>query len=100
MSKREFEMKKREQEKNQSLTENKRLTQVSFPELAMIAVTRAFLGGGVALLLSERLESNKRKAVGWTLLTVGALSTIPLAFEVFGGRVSREKKNEPLKQAA
>jgi len=50
----------------------------------MIAGTRAALGAGLGLLLADRLPEGPRRAVGWTLLLVGAVSTIPLAFEVFG----------------
>jgi len=30
--------------------------------------------------------SDKRKAVGWTLAAIGVLSTVPLAWIVFGRR--------------
>ena len=46
---------------------------------------RAALGAGLGFLLADRLTEDGRKAVGWTLLLVGALSTVPLAFEVLGG---------------
>ena len=55
---------------------------VSLPELGMIAGTRAALGAGIALLLGERLDAKPRRAVGWTLLAVGALTTVPLIAEV------------------
>ena len=55
---------------------------VSVPELGMIAATRALLGAGVGLLLADHLAPGTRRAVGWTLVAVGALSTIPLAAEV------------------
>jgi len=61
-----------------------RETRVTFPELALIAVTRGMLGAGIGLLLADRLPTGERKAVGLTLLLVGALTTIPLAFEVLG----------------
>src|SRR5262249_36316799 len=64
-------------------------TQVSLPELVLIAGTRAAIGAGIALLLADRLPADQRRAVGWTLLLLGAVSTIPLAFEVFGnGRLT------------
>ena len=63
-----------------------RQTQISLPELALIAGTRALLGGGLGLLLADRLPREQREAIGWTLLLVGAISTIPLAFDVVGGR--------------
>jgi hypothetical protein len=60
-------------------------TKISVPELAMVAGTRAALGAGLGLLLADRLSDDQRRAVGWTLVLIGALSSIPLALEVFGG---------------
>ena len=67
-----------------------RETQITLPELGMIAGTRAALGAGIGLLLADRLGDRERKAVGWTLVLFGAISTIPLAMEVLGGGRSRE----------
>jgi hypothetical protein len=67
-------------------------TRISIPELVLVAGTRAILGAGLGLLLSDRLSDENRKAVGWSLFAVGALSTIPLAIEVFGGRVSESRR--------
>lgn len=36
------------------------------------------LGAGIALLLGEHLSAENRKAVGWTLLLIGVLSSVPL----------------------
>jgi hypothetical protein len=57
---------------------------LTVPELGLIAGTRAALGAGLALLLGERLNPEQRRAVGWTLLAVGIVTTIPLVAEVFG----------------
>jgi hypothetical protein len=56
------------------------------PELGLIAGTRALAGAGLGLLLANRLSSENRRAIGWTLLLVGAVSTIPLALEVLDRR--------------
>lgn len=69
-----------------------RETQITLPELGMIAGTRAALGAGIGLLLADRLGDRERKAVGWTLVLIGALSTIPLAMQVLGGSRSSEPK--------
>ena len=61
-------------------------TEVTLPELGLIAATRAMLGAGIALLLADRLTAEQRKAIGWTLVGVGALTTVPLAIEVLGNR--------------
>ena len=61
---------------------------LTLPEIGLLAGTRAALGAGVGLLLSERLGREQRQAVGWTLLVIGLITTIPLAFEVFGKRDS------------
>ena len=42
------------------------------------------LGAGIALLVSEKLTSEQRRAIGWTLVAVGALTTIPLALQLLG----------------
>ena len=62
-----------------------RETRITLPELVLVAGTRAALGAGLGLLLADRLSQEQRRAIGWTLFLVGALSTVPLAFEVFGG---------------
>jgi hypothetical protein len=63
---------------------------VTLPQLGMIAGTRAALGAGIGLLLSERIDRKPRRAVGWTLLTVGALTTLPLIAGVLHGKSSTE----------
>jgi hypothetical protein len=56
------------------------------PELGLIAGTRVALGGGIALLLADKLSKEQRKAVGWTLFLVGAITTVPLVILVFARR--------------
>jgi len=60
--------------------------ELTLPEIGLIAATRGLLGAGIALLLADKLSAEQRKAVGWTLVGVGALTTIPLAFAVLGKR--------------
>jgi len=55
---------------------------VTLPELGLIAGTRVALGAGIGLLLADRLNDDQRRAAGWTLLAVGALSTVPLAANI------------------
>jgi len=55
---------------------------LSIPEIAIIGGTRAALGAGLALLVADRLNDDQRRAAGWTLLAVGALSTIPIVWQV------------------
>jgi hypothetical protein len=69
---------------------------VTVPELAMIAGPRMALGAGIGLLVADRLSDEQRRAVGWTLLGVGAISTFPLAAEVmFGHEGGSQKKLAP-----
>jgi hypothetical protein len=60
------------------------MKQVSLPmhELAFIAATRGLAGAGLGLLLADQLPPPARKAVGWTLLGIGAASTVPLAVSI------------------
>jgi hypothetical protein len=58
--------------------------ELTLPELALIAGTRGMLGAGIGLLLSGKLSKEQRRAAGWTLVAVGAMTTIPLVMAVFG----------------
>lgn len=58
--------------------------ELTVPDIGMIAATRAMMGVGIGLLLSERLDREQRRAVGCTLLLVGAITTFPLLAKVFG----------------
>jgi EamA domain-containing membrane protein RarD len=62
-------------------------TRLSIPEIALIAGTRAALGAGAALLLGDLLTNEQKKAVGWTLVMVGVVTTVPLLANVIGKRV-------------
>ncbi len=62
----------------------RREVQITVPELALVAGTRAALGVGLGLLLAGRLSDEQRRAAGWALLLVGAATTVPIALEVFG----------------
>jgi len=55
---------------------------LTIPEIALIGGTRVALGIGVGLLISDRLSRDKRRGAGWALLTVGVLTTIPIALNV------------------
>ena len=57
---------------------------LTIPEIILIGGTRAALGAGLALLLSDRLNRDQRRAVGLTLFLVGAITTIPIAANILG----------------
>ncbi|HEX8791575.1 MAG TPA: hypothetical protein VF765_11540 [Polyangiaceae bacterium] len=65
----------------------------SMPELILLVGTRVALGVGIGLLLAGRLPRGARLGAGCALATVGALTTIPLALDVFG----RKEKVEPMR---
>jgi hypothetical protein len=68
---------------------------LSLPVLGLVAATRGMLGFGLGLLLADRLPPDQRRAIGRTLVLVGALSTIPLAFEVLGRNGASERARLP-----
>ncbi len=57
-------------------------TEIAMPLIGLIAATRGMLGAGIGFLLADKLKREKRRTLGWTLLGIGALSTIPLALQV------------------
>ena len=61
-----------------------KMQKVTLPELALIAGTRGMLGAGIGLLVSGKLNKDQRKAAGWALVAVGAITTIPLMMNLLG----------------
>ena len=61
-------------------------TELRLPELALLAGTRALLGAGIGLLAAGRLSDLRRRDIGWTLVAIGVLTTLPLAMMVLDRR--------------
>jgi hypothetical protein len=59
-------------------------------DLIILAGTRVMLGTGIGLLIAGRLSDESRRAVGRTLLAIGAATTLPLALRIFGSHGPRE----------
>jgi len=64
---------------------------LTIPELILIAGTRVALGVGIGLLIADKLTDNERRAAGWALVGVGALTTVPIAMNVLGKSVGAER---------
>lgn len=71
-----------------------RSVSLRIPEIGFIAGTRAAFGAGLGLILADRLNRRQRKSVGWVLLTIGAVTTIPVVVNVV------RKAKESIKTAA
>lgn len=68
------------------------------PLLGLLVGTRAMLAAGVSLLLADRLDRGQRRAAGWTLVAVGAVTTVPLVLELIatGGLKSQKPPLQPV----
>jgi hypothetical protein len=66
-----------------------RTLNVSFPEVAFVAATRGMAGAGIGLLAASHLKEGSRHKLGFLLLAIGILTTIPIAFAA-GRRIRRE----------
>ncbi len=60
-------------------------------DVALIATTRGMLGAGIGLLLSGKLNKDQRRAAGWALVAVGAVTTIPILMNLLD-RVDDSRK--------
>ena len=49
---------------------------LSRPEFGFIVVTRAALGAGIGLLLSNKLRRDRRRSIGLSLVALGALRSL------------------------
>jgi hypothetical protein len=56
---------------------------VAAPWVGAMAATRGMLGFGAGLLMARKIPRSRRRRLGWTLLGVGAASTLPLAYIAF-----------------
>ena len=68
----------------------RRQLNLSLPEFAFVVATRAALGAGVGLLASAGVCKKTRKRIGATLLTVGAVTTLPALWLVFGRKEEKD----------
>jgi len=50
---------------------------LNVPTLGFVVMTRAALGVGIGLLLSSRIPESRRRAIGMTLVGIGATTTLP-----------------------
>jgi EamA domain-containing membrane protein RarD len=56
---------------------------LKIPEIGLLAMTRAALGAGLALLVSSKLDERERRSAGIALVLVGVVTTIPFALHFF-----------------
>jgi len=62
----------------------KKRVDLSLPEFGFVVATRAALGAGIGLLASASLCKRSRKRLGASLLTFGALTTLPALYLLSG----------------
>ena len=67
---------------------------LSVPTFGFVVGTRMALAVGIGLLLSSRLTEAQRRAVGLTLVAIGAATTIPAAVAVF-----RSQRGTPIQDS-
>ena len=73
-------------------------TEVSIPDLGLLAMTRGLLGAGLGLLIAGKLSDQQRRPLGWTLFAIGLVTTVPLAIAVLGGaRIERVRSTPRLR---
>ena len=57
---------------------------LTIPKIALIAGTRVALGVGIGFLISDRFYKDQRKALGWALVGMGVVTTVPIVAGIFG----------------
>jgi len=73
---------------------------LALPTFAFTVSTRVALGIGVGLLISERIPLRRRRAIGSTLVGVGAATTIPILMSLRRSiRTSREPERMAFDQS-
>jgi drug/metabolite transporter (DMT)-like permease len=67
--------------------------------LGFVIGTRAALAFGLGLLLADRIPEPRRRAIGLTLVAMGAASTIPAAISLFGHHAPSDANAEHVSTA-
>ena len=62
---------------------------LDIPTFGFVVATRAMLGVGLGLLLSQRMTRRRRRETGMALAGIGAAATIPALIAVL--RASRQR---------
>jgi hypothetical protein len=60
--------------------------ELNVPTFGFAVATRAMIGAGLGLLFSDRIARKRRRAIGFTLLGIGAASTVPVVRALIRGR--------------
>jgi hypothetical protein len=61
---------------------------LSPPLFGFAVATRAILGMGIGLLVADKIPRDRRRAIGLTLISVGAATTLPVARALFASRLA------------
>ena len=59
---------------------------LSLPTIGFVVATRAALGVGIGLLMSDRIPRSRRRSVGTALVAFGAATTVPAVLALREGR--------------
>jgi hypothetical protein len=65
---------------------------LTMPDVMLVAVTRGALGVGVGLLIADSLSSDMRRAIGFTLLALGVMSTVPILMNILDKPIIGEQR--------
>jgi hypothetical protein len=60
---------------------------LNVPIFGLAVATRVALGAGIALLISERIPTERRRRIGLALVSIGAATTIPVLRAVLRGAI-------------
>jgi hypothetical protein len=61
---------------------------LNLPTFGFVVGTRAMLGAGLGLLLSDRVPADRRRHLALTLIGIGAATTVPALIAVLRGRAA------------
>lgn len=65
---------------------SKPLFRSEIPVQSLVTITQTAVSCGVGLLLASKLQRDTRRTAALAMLSVGALSTLPLVFEIISRR--------------
>jgi hypothetical protein len=77
---------------------SKPLFKSELPVQGLVTITQTAVSCGVGLLLASKLQRNAQRNTAWAMLTVGALSTLPLVYDLISRKVAGPKTERGMRR--
>ena len=77
---------------------SKPLFKSELPVQSLVTITQTAVSCGIGLLLASKLQRNAQRNTAFAMLSVGALSTLPLVYELVSRKIAGPKTERGMRR--